>query len=56
MTFLATVGCDGDLHLNNIEDLECKRKQNIATKTLNFSAQTLSLKWSMDGSILYAAG
>lgn len=57
MEYIATVGCDGMMHIVNIKEMTCSRKQQIsATKALNYSSQTFDLKWSHDGNYLFAAG
>lgn len=57
MDLLATVGCDGNLHINSIHDQSLKRKQSISEhKTHNYKPQAFTLKWSEDGSLLLAAG
>lgn len=57
MEYVATVGCDGKMHVININEMSCSRKQPISeTKALNYTSQALELKWSHDGNFLYVAG
>lgn len=50
MDLVATVGCDGNLHISSLSDLSLKRKDTISeSNTLNYSPQTFALKWSEDG-------
>ena len=56
MELLATMSCDGMLHINKISDLTCQKKEKVADRTQNYKPQAFDLVWSPDGTKLYVAG
>ena len=53
---LATVGCDGMLHLVNLETEKLIRKVQIGEKSQNFTPQALQVQWSPCGKYLLCSG